>query len=203
MNKPLRILHLEDDPDYCDLVRSMLSKEGFEVELVVAGDRAGFEGALAPEKFDIILADYQVPSYNGLEALRLAREKCPETPVLLVSGHDRRAGGYRESQMRGDRLCSQAVAGAPGAGRAPRGRGGRGTARSGGALKPNWFGARSISAPSRRTRWTSSPFWIGKAGSCTTAPRSSACWGMSPKSWRDKRLCADPSRGPSRRSARV
>ena len=86
MNKPLRILHLEDDPDYCDLVRSLLSKAGFEVDLVMTGNRAEFEGALAPERFDIILADYLVPSYNGLEALRLARQKCPETPVLLVSG---------------------------------------------------------------------------------------------------------------------
>jgi PAS domain S-box-containing protein len=86
MNRRLRILHLEDDPDYCDLVRCLLAQEGFEVELVVAGNRADFEGALAPERFDIILADYLVPAYHGLEALRLARQKCPETPVLLVSG---------------------------------------------------------------------------------------------------------------------
>jgi DNA-binding response OmpR family regulator len=86
MNKPLRILHLEDDPDYCDLVRFLLAKEGFEVELVIAGNRADFENALAPERFDVILADYLIPGYNGLEALRLAKQKCPETPVLLVSG---------------------------------------------------------------------------------------------------------------------
>jgi two-component system cell cycle sensor histidine kinase/response regulator CckA len=86
MNGPLRILHLEDDPDYCDLVQSLLAKEGYQVESVVAGDRAGFEAALAPDEFDIILADYALPSYNGLEALRAAREKCPETPFLLVSG---------------------------------------------------------------------------------------------------------------------
>ena len=86
MNKPLRILHLEDDPDYCDLVRFLLAKEGFEVELVIAGNRADFENAITPERFDVILADYLIPGYNGLEALRLARQKCPETPVLLVSG---------------------------------------------------------------------------------------------------------------------
>jgi PAS domain S-box-containing protein len=86
MNKPLRILHLEDDPDYSDLVRSLLAGDGFQVELVLADNRAAFEGALAPERFDIILADYLLPSYNGLEALRAAREKCPETPFLLVSG---------------------------------------------------------------------------------------------------------------------
>jgi two-component system, cell cycle sensor histidine kinase and response regulator CckA len=86
MNKPLRILHLEDDPDYCDLVQSLLTKDGFAVDLVLVQNRADFEGALAPGRFDIILADYLLPSYNGLEGLRVAREKCPETPFLLVSG---------------------------------------------------------------------------------------------------------------------
>ena len=86
MNKLLRMLHLEDDPDYCDLVRSLLEKEGFRVESALVASRAEFEAALAPDKFDIILADYLLPSYNGLEALCAAREKCPETPFLLVSG---------------------------------------------------------------------------------------------------------------------
>ena len=86
MNSRLRMLHLEDDPDYCDLVQSLLAQEGYQVESVLADDRAGFEAALAPEKFDVILADYLLPAYNGLEALRLARAKCPETPFLLVSG---------------------------------------------------------------------------------------------------------------------
>ncbi|HVM50588.1 MAG TPA: PAS domain S-box protein [Candidatus Acidoferrum sp.] len=87
MTRPLRILHLEDDPDYCDLVRSLLESEGFQVEAALAGTRAEFEAALAPGKFDIILADYLLPTYNGLEALCLAREKCPDTPFLLVSGN--------------------------------------------------------------------------------------------------------------------
>jgi len=86
MNSPLHILHLEDDPDYCDLVRSMLHKEGFQVEMVVVEDRDHFEAALAAGEFDLILADYLLPAYDGLEALRAARQKCPETPFLLVSG---------------------------------------------------------------------------------------------------------------------
>ena len=86
MNGPLRLLHLEDDPDYSDLVQSLLAQEGCHVETVLVEDRASFEAALGPEKFDVILADYLLPAYNGLEALRAARQKCPETPFLLISG---------------------------------------------------------------------------------------------------------------------
>jgi PAS domain S-box-containing protein len=86
INRPLRILHLEDDPDYSELVRSLLEGEGLQVELVPAGNQAQFEAALQQPRFDIILADYQLPAYNGVRALRLAREKCPETPFLVVSG---------------------------------------------------------------------------------------------------------------------
>jgi two-component system, cell cycle sensor histidine kinase and response regulator CckA len=86
MNRLLRILHLEDDSDYSELVRTLLIGEGFQVEMVLADNRADFEKALVPERFDVILADYLLPTYNGLEALRAARGKCPETPFLLVSG---------------------------------------------------------------------------------------------------------------------
>ena len=86
MNGPLRILHLEDQPEYSDLAQSLLANEGYQVECVLVEDRAGFEAALVPERFDVILADYSLPAYNGLEALRAAREKCPDTPFLLVSG---------------------------------------------------------------------------------------------------------------------
>ena len=86
MNKRLRILHLEDDPDYSDLVRSMLQSEGVQAEVVLVTSRPEFEAALALETFDLILADYSLPSYDGLQALQCSREKCPETPFLLISG---------------------------------------------------------------------------------------------------------------------
>src|SRR5262245_41572225 len=86
VNKPLRILHLEDNGDYSDLVRALLEREGLNVQIKHVVRRIDFESALAEEKFDIILADYLLPEWNGLEALRCAREKLPETPFLLVSG---------------------------------------------------------------------------------------------------------------------
>ena len=65
MNKVLRILHLEDDPDYSDLVMEMLEKEGLRVERVLVDNYANFIAALENNKFDLILGDYSLPACNG------------------------------------------------------------------------------------------------------------------------------------------
>src|SRR3954470_11706551 len=85
-NKSLRILHLEDEPDFSDLVRALLQKEGLKAELTLVTSRKEFERALSEEDFDLILADYLLPSYNGLDALSAARKTCPQKPFLIVSG---------------------------------------------------------------------------------------------------------------------
>jgi PAS domain S-box-containing protein len=86
MNKSLRILHLEDDPDFSALVQVLLEKEGIKTELALVSSRSEFETAVTRPDFDVILADYLLPNYNGIEALRCAREKCPQIPFLLISG---------------------------------------------------------------------------------------------------------------------
>src|SRR5467141_3192067 len=83
MSKALRILHLEDDPDYADLVRSLLAQEGIEAEVTLVSTQAEFEAALAQGKYDLVLADYLLPNYNGVDALRSARQKHPQMPFLL------------------------------------------------------------------------------------------------------------------------
>ncbi len=86
MKQHLRILHLEDERDYSQLVRDLLTREGVDASLSLATSRAEFDAALAGEKFDLILADYSLPSFTGIQALEIARAKTPETPFLLVSG---------------------------------------------------------------------------------------------------------------------
>ncbi len=86
MEKPLRILHLEDDADFATLVGAILEQEGLCGEPVLARNLAEFAAALEGGPFDVILADYLPPTCTGLQALELARQKCPETPFLLVSG---------------------------------------------------------------------------------------------------------------------
>ncbi len=85
MKRPLRVLHLEDEADYSDLVRDILCPE-LPAELTTVSGKREYEAALARDKFDIILADYSLPDYDGVSALKLAKERCPETPFLLLSG---------------------------------------------------------------------------------------------------------------------
>ncbi len=83
---PLRVLHLEDNHDYSALVGSKLAVEGIPAELLCVETRADFEAALDRGGFDLIIADYSLPDYDGIQALKLARQKTPDTPILLVSG---------------------------------------------------------------------------------------------------------------------
>ena len=89
MKKPLRILHLEDDPDFSALVRALLEKEAIHAELCVVSTRADFEKALSGGNFDIILADYLLPEYNGIEALRCARARTCRSPFAATAANGR------------------------------------------------------------------------------------------------------------------
>jgi len=86
MDKPLRILHLEDDGDFVSLVSNMLADEGVRAEVVPAADFSQFVAALEKNSFDLIIADFMVPGGNGIQALQAARERHPDIPFLLISG---------------------------------------------------------------------------------------------------------------------
>ncbi|MGA9780330.1 MAG: PAS domain S-box protein [Verrucomicrobiia bacterium] len=86
MSKPLHILHLEDDPDFAELVRTLLKEDALEAELKRVAGRAEFEAAVDNEKFDVILSDFRLPQFTGLEALAFVRKGHPDLPFILISG---------------------------------------------------------------------------------------------------------------------
>ena len=86
MNKRLHILHLEDEPDFAELVRTLLAQDNVEADVKRVGDRQSFKEALDAGTYDLIISDYHLPSFTGLEALKIAQKKCPHTPFILVSG---------------------------------------------------------------------------------------------------------------------
>ena len=86
MGRSLKILYLEDNPDDVELVRSFLVRGGISCNLAQVETRADFVDALEEGGFDIILLDYMLPSFDGLSALKIVREKAPDTPVIIVAG---------------------------------------------------------------------------------------------------------------------
>lgn len=78
--KVLRILNLEDSALDAELVHANLTEGGIACELLRVQTRADFLAALEQESFDLILSDYLLPSFDGLFALEIAQEICPEVP---------------------------------------------------------------------------------------------------------------------------
>jgi PAS domain S-box-containing protein len=82
----LRVLYLEDEPKDAELVQARLEAEGIVCELTRADTQSGFLAFLQQGGFDLILADYTLPLFDGFSALRIAQESCPEVPFIIVSG---------------------------------------------------------------------------------------------------------------------
>jgi len=85
-----RLLHLEDsEPDHA-LAMVHLQRSGLAVDAVRIETRAEFAAALA-RPWDVVLSDYHLPGFTGLEALQLLRERAAadgglHVPFILVSG---------------------------------------------------------------------------------------------------------------------
>ncbi|MDB5105481.1 MAG: diguanylate cyclase/phosphodiesterase [Fibrobacteres bacterium] len=82
----LRILHLEDDPFFADMVEELLKAQGMRFRLTRAADWDAFESALHDQPFDLILSDHNVPGGDGLKALSHCRRECPNVPFIFLSG---------------------------------------------------------------------------------------------------------------------
>jgi PAS domain S-box-containing protein len=82
----LRILHVEDDPLDRELARATLAADGLHCRIHHVDSRAEFERALLVETFDLILADYSLPTFDGLTAQAIARRLAPEVPFVFLSG---------------------------------------------------------------------------------------------------------------------
>lgn len=86
MTPPLRVLSLEDDPKDAELICALLETEEITFEVTRVETQGGFAAALEQGNIDLILADYTLPSFDGISALRLALDRCPDVPFIFVSG---------------------------------------------------------------------------------------------------------------------
>lgn len=86
MQAPLRILHLEDDARDAELLLATLEAAGIVSQVTLVDSQADFSASLERGGWDLVLADYSLPSFDGLSALKIALEKCPDVPFIFVSG---------------------------------------------------------------------------------------------------------------------
>jgi PAS domain S-box-containing protein len=82
----MNILHLEDDANDAELLRALLLAEWPDCAITLVGDRAAFLDRLRRGGHDLILSDFKLPGFSGLEALQLARAASPDIPFIFVSG---------------------------------------------------------------------------------------------------------------------
>ena len=82
----VRILLLEDVDTDAELVRRTLEREEVSGPVRRVETQEAFEAALDEFEPDIILADYSLPSFDGMTALEIAQEHSPDVPVVFVSG---------------------------------------------------------------------------------------------------------------------
>ena len=82
----LRILSLEDSELDAELILRELKQGGLDFVSTRVQNGDDFARALAEFQPGLILADYKLPTFNGAQALAMARERCPNVPVIIISG---------------------------------------------------------------------------------------------------------------------
>ena len=86
IEKRIQILHLEDDASDAELIQAALDTADISCQITRVQTSADFSKALLKGGYDLILADYRLPSYDGLSALNLVRDQYPNIPFIFVSG---------------------------------------------------------------------------------------------------------------------
>lgn len=83
---PIRVLHVDDEPDLSDMVATFLERE--DDRLTVCTATSANEGLETIDEADVdcIVSDYDMPSTNGIEFLEAVRESHPELPFILYTG---------------------------------------------------------------------------------------------------------------------
>ena len=81
------MLYVDDDEALVFLVRRVLSRKGFDVHTFTAPREALAWLQQDPQRVDLLVTDYNLPGYSGVELLRDVKALRPALPVALASGY--------------------------------------------------------------------------------------------------------------------
>ena len=85
MNEEKRILLIDDEERFCQVMGNLLSKEGYEVESVNGG-REGID-IIKERSFDLVITDLMMPEVDGLEVLKHIQDQEYDTLVIVITGY--------------------------------------------------------------------------------------------------------------------
>jgi len=80
-----RVLLVDDEKDFLDVMQERLSARGMDVSIETSPEKA--LERIASEMFDALILDLQMPGIDGMAALKSAKKMRPELQVILLTGH--------------------------------------------------------------------------------------------------------------------
>ncbi|MCX6927813.1 MAG: response regulator [Verrucomicrobia bacterium] len=87
MKQPLKVLLIEDSADDAAMLEIELRRAGYAPACHCVETMEALNSALDGQQWDLIIADYRLPRFNGLAALALVKEKGLDLPFIIVSGY--------------------------------------------------------------------------------------------------------------------
>ena len=93
MNNKLQVLVIDDDAVVGSSFERVLSDKGYEVRTVLSGEEA--LDTIKESNFDVVFTDIKMPGIDGLEVTERIKERCPWTPVVVITGY-----GTEENEAR-------------------------------------------------------------------------------------------------------
>ena len=87
LKRIIRIVHLEDDENDAYLVKEAINSEITNCTIHRVATKEEFIDAISNEQCDLIISDFALPTFDGIEALKIAQKLVPRVPYIYVSGH--------------------------------------------------------------------------------------------------------------------
>ena len=86
MHESIRVLHVDDDPDYAEMTATFLEQQDAPLDVLTATSTSEALDRLDDDSIDCVISDYDMPHMDGLDFLETVRSSHPDLPFILFTG---------------------------------------------------------------------------------------------------------------------